>query len=375
MFSKIKITYINLKHNVMKRKKFSKPFFSSAFLLFMLMCAFICCKAQSTHLLLLALSKQDHTLAIVDPLTLKILGKIPVGEDPHEVIASSDGKTAYVSIYGGGSLHTINVIDLVAQKRLDDIDTKPVFGPHGLTFVNNKLWFTVEGSKAIGCYDAATNKIEWVMGTGQDRTHMIYVTNNAQKIYTTNVASGTVSILQDTLMLPPHFAPPKNAPKNNMQPPPGMQPHKNWVHTIIPVSKGCEGFDVLPDSTELWTASAENGNIYIINLTTKKLKATINANVNGANRLKFSPDGKLAFISSLGSGNLTVFDVKTRKPLKQINIGNGAAGIVMQPDGSYAYVACTPDNYVAVIDVKTLSVVNKIDVGGEPDGLAWAVQQ
>lgn len=41
---------------------------------------------------LLALSKTDHTLAIVDPATLKVLGKVPVGIDPHEVIAAADGK-------------------------------------------------------------------------------------------------------------------------------------------------------------------------------------------------------------------------------------------------------------------------------------------
>src|SRR6202166_1497745 len=51
---------------------------------------------------LLALSKRNHTLAIVDPNTLQVIARAPVGPDPHEVIASSDGKTAYVSIYGGG---------------------------------------------------------------------------------------------------------------------------------------------------------------------------------------------------------------------------------------------------------------------------------
>ena len=339
-------------------------------------------KAQSApQQSLLALSKRDHVLAIVDPSTFKVIARVPVGEDPHEVISSSDGKTAYVSIYGGGSLHTINVIDLVAQKPLPDIDTKPLLGPHGLAFVNAKLWFTVEGSKAIGSYDPSTNKVDWVMGTGQDRTHMIYVANNSKKIYTTNVASGTVTILHDTLMPPGNFGPPRNGlPNGNMrQPPPGgmppgMQQHKNWMITIVPVSIGSEGFDVSPDSTELWTASAEDGKIFIIDLTSKKLSATIEANVNGANRLKFTPDGKLVFITSLGSGGLTVYDAKSRKLLKQINIGHGAAGIVMQPDGTRAYIACTPDNYVAVIDLKTLTVTNHIDVGGEPDGLAWAIQ-
>lgn len=342
---------------------------------FILLCMFAC-NAQSTQFLL-ALSKQDHTLAIVDPSTFKVLGKVPVGDDPHEVIASPDGKTAYVSIYGGGSLHTINVIDLATQKRLHDIDTKPLFGPHGLVFVNNKLWFSAEGSKAVGCYDPSGNNINWSMGTGQDRTHMIYVTNNAKKIYTTNVSSGTVSILQDTLMQPGNFSVPTSAaPKANTPAAPrGMQQRSNWVQAIIPVSRGCEGFDVSPDSAELWTASAEDGKIFIIDLAAIKLATSVDAKVNGANRLKFTPDGKLVFISSLGSGNLTVYDAKSRKLLKQINIGSGAAGIIMQPDGTRAFVACTRDNYVAVIDLKTLAIINKIDVGGNPDGLAWAVHQ
>ena len=331
-----------------------------------LMITFICsataCDAQpapTPHQSLLALSKTDHTLAIVDPSTFNVLARIPVGSDPHEVIASSNGKTAYVSIYGGGSLHELNVIDLVAQKPLTNIDTRPLWGPHGLTFVDGKAWFTAEGSKAIGRYDPATGKLDWSMGTGQDRTHMIYVTADEKKIYTTNVSSGTVSILDDTMIAP--F--------------PGAKPHDDWTETIIPTARGAEGFDVSPDGNELWTASAEDGNIYIIDPVAKKQVAIIDAKVRGANRLKFTPDGKIVFISSLQSGDLTVYDAKTRKEIKKIMIGHGAAGILMDPNGSRAFVACTPDNYIVVIDLKTLEVTHHIDAGGGPDGLAWAVQE
>jgi len=74
--------------------------------------------AQSTPSpALLALAKRDKTLAIVDPATLKVVAKIPAGNDPHEVIASADGKFAYISNYGGGAYNTISVADLVAQIR------------------------------------------------------------------------------------------------------------------------------------------------------------------------------------------------------------------------------------------------------------------
>lgn len=319
--------------------------------LFLLLCVVgSACKAQSR---LLALSKSDHTLAIIDPSTLKVLTRVPVGEDPHEVIASTDGKTAYVSIYGGGSLHALNIIDIVGMKPIKTVDTRPLFGPHGLAFAEGKVYFSAEGSKAVGSYNPATDKIDWCMGTGQDRTHMIFVSPEADKIYTTNTILGTVSIIS------------KSA-SGNMD---------KWEQTVVPASKGAEGFDVSLKNSELWTVARDNGEIYIIDITSKKIKTTIDAKAFGADRLKFTPDGKWALISSLSSGTLFIFDTETHKEIKKINVGHGAAGILVDPNGSRAFVSCSPDNYVAVVDLKTFKVTAHIDVGKNPDGLAWAAQQ
>ncbi|WP_299585318.1 YncE family protein [Mucilaginibacter sp.] len=321
------------------------------------------CAAQATPpRTLLALSKGDHILAIIDPGTLKIIARVPVGSDPHEVIASADGKTAYVSIYGGGSLHELNVIDLVAQKPLPNIDTKPLMGPHGLTFVGGKVWFSAEGAKAVGRYDPATGKLDWAMGTGQNRTHMIYVTPDAKTVCTTNVSAGTVSILVDSLIKP--------TPNPAGFTPPARQ---DWVQTVIPVGKGSEGFDVSPDERELWTAGADDGTITIIDIASKKVTGTIDAKVFGANRLKFTPDGKRVLITSLRTGDLFVYDAASHQELKRLNTGRGAAGILVDDDGSRAFIGCTADNYVAIINLKTLEVAGHIDIRGA-DGLAWAIR-
>jgi len=332
--------------------------------------------AQSTpKQSLLALSKQDHTMAIVDPATLQVINKLPVGPDPHEVVASSDGTKAYVSIYGGGRYHAVSVLDLVAQKALPEIDTGGLNGPHGEFFVGGKLWFTAEGAKAVGRYDPATNKIDWIMGTGQNRTHMLYVTNDEKRVYTTNVSSATVSILE-LVQLPP-MGPPtgmQSSPGTQAVPPQPPPPRMGWNQTVIAVGKGDEGFDVSPDGRELWTANAQDGSLSIIDLAGKKVTATLDAKILGSNRLKFTPDGKLVFITSLRDGDLFIYDAASRKESKRVHIGHGAAGIQMEPSGARAFVACTPDNYVTVVDLQTLKVTGKIDVGGEPDGLAWAVQ-
>ncbi len=333
---------------------------------------------------LLALSKRNHTLAIVNPATLQVIARAPVGPDPHEVIALSDGKTAYVSIYGFGRYHALSVIDLAAQKALPDIDTGALNGPHGLAFVGGKVWFTAEGAKAIARYDPGSAKVDWIMGTGQNRTHMIYVTAAQDRIYTTNVSSGTVSIIEK-VALPP-MGPPPGAPgpppgmpagsgPSPGQPGPGGPPRMDWNETVIPVGKGSEGFDVSPDGRELWTAGAEDGTISVIDLASKRVAATLDAKVFGANRLKFTLDGKYVLISSLRGGDLVIYDAASRSEWKRVPIGHGAAGILMEPNGARAFIACGPDNYVAVLDLKTFAVTGHIDVGGEPDGLAWAVRQ
>jgi YVTN family beta-propeller protein len=330
--------------------------------------------AQSKALAsLLALSKRDHTLAILDVSSLEIVGKVPVGNDPHEVIASADGTIAYVSNYGFGAFDTLAVVDLAARKALPPIDLGPLHGPHGVTFVGGKTWFTAEAAKAIGRYDPASNKVDWILGTGQNRTHMIYVSDDEKQIITTNVSSGTVSIMDLTSVKMP--APP---PAPGMGVPAGGSgspgSRTDWNETVIRVGNGSEGFDVSPGRKEIWVANAQDGTISVIDLAAEKVIETLAANVHGANRLKFTPDGKRVLVSTLGGPDLVILDATTRKEVKRVPIGHGAAGIVMQPDGSRAFVACSPDDYVAVVDLRTLEVVGHIQAGGQPDGMAWAVR-
>lgn len=329
---------------------------------------------------LLVLSKGDHTLAIVDPSTLKVVAKAPVGQDPHEVVASTDGKVAYVSIYGGGAYNTIDRIDLIGQQRLPSIDLGPLRGPHGLMFVGGKTWFTAEAAKAIGSYDPAKGAVDWILGTGQDRTHMIFVTGDTKRIFTTNVSSATVSIIEKSARTgfgPPPGPPPGQGPGG---PPPGGprgpmgSPGGDWEQTVVPVGRGAEGFDVSPDGKELWAANAQDGTVSIIDLAAKRVTDTLQANVRGANRLKFTLDGKLVLITSLSGAGLAILDSATHKELKRIPIARGAAGIQMQPNGSRAFIACTGEGYVAVLDLKTLEIAARIDAGPGPDGLAWSVR-
>jgi len=311
--------------------------------------------AQGPSPALLVLEKNDKSLAIIDPASLKVVGRIPAGEDPHEVVASEDGKFAYISNYGAfqNPQHTISVADLTGQKALPVVDLGALRAPHGLEMVNGKVYFTAEGSKAIGRYDPAAHRIDWVLGIGQNRTHMLAVARDEKRISTSNVNSDTVSILDRD----------KNGDASG------------WVETVIAVGKGPEGFDVSPDGKELWAANSHDGTLSIIDVPAKRVVQNLDLHTKSANRVKFTPDGKLVLISDLGTGDLVVLDAAARKEAKRVNLGRGVAGILIVPDGSKAFVAVSRDNRVAVVDLKTLTVAGKIETGKGPDGMAWAVRK
>ena len=141
---------------------------------------------------------------------------------------------------------------------------------------------------------------------------------------------------------------------------------------MVRVGNGSEGFDVSPDGREIWVANAQDGTLSVIDYAQKKVVETIASETRGANRLKFTPDGKMVLVSS--GPDLVVLDARARKVVKRVPLGHGAAGLLVEPGGRRAFVSCGPDNYVAVIDLRTLAVAGHIEAGGEPDGLAWAAR-
>lgn len=348
-----------------------------ASLIFLFFSAIGLARAQTPSPALLVLEKSDNTLAIVDPATLKIVARVPAGPDPHEVESSPDGKLAYISNYGGSdsSLHTISVIDLNAQKPLPPIDLGALHSPHGLAFAGAKVYFTAETNKVAARYDPATQTVDWLIGTGQDRTHMVAVSPTLDRVFTSNVSSGTISIIEQTSSPTP--GPPPGGPPNSGPPPgpPPGGPRKTWRVTNVPAGRGSEGFDVSPDGKQIWVANAQDGTVTIIEIATKKALQTFPIPVRG-NRLKITPDGKQVLVSGSPSGqskaNVVILDFATHKEVKTFDLGGGSAGILVVPDGSRAYVAVSARDEVVAVDLKKLEMAGKIATGKGPDGLAWA---
>ena len=280
---------------------------------------------------LLVLLRNASALAIVEP-SGKVLGRVPVVKDPHEIAVTPDAQTAYVASPSEG----ISVVDLRTMKEVRRIDTGAGSAPHDVLYLGGKLYFTAEGYKTIGRYDPAANKVEWMLGIGQDGTHMMVLARDQQTMWVPNRGSNSVSVIDGVMGGPPKF-------KVTAIPVPGKTP---------------EGLDLSPDGRELWTATRGDGGVTIIDTATRKVVHSMNLKLSDANRLKFTPDGKVLIVDG-GTGTLVILDWKSRKEIKRLQVApgdSGDGGIFVMPDGSRAYIGLRDDHSVAIVNLKTLEI-------------------
>lgn len=298
---------------------------------------------------LLVLNKLDSTLSFVDTATSKVVATIPTGEAPHEVQVSSDGRIAIVANYGTGPKpgSTLCLIDIAARKELRRIQLQ-LIRPHGLYAIGDHIYITAEGSKVVARYNVKTGEIDATYGTGAETTHMVLVTAGEKKVYTANMGSNNVSVLD--------FSASSQKP----------------VLKHIPTGKGPEGMDFSPDHKQIWVADRADPRLSIIDTTSDTVVNTLTTGTKVANRVKFTRDGKHVLVSDPASSDVVVLDAASGKIVKHIATLREPEGILIAPDGHHAYVACASARSVQIIDLDKLQVVGAIAVGNGPDGLGWA---
>jgi YVTN family beta-propeller protein len=298
---------------------------------------------------LLVLNKLDSTLSFVDTATSKVISTIPTGEAPHEVQVSADGRMAIVTNYGTGPKpgSTLSVIDVAARKEIKRLQLQ-LIRPHGLYAVGNHIYITAEGSHVVARYDVAKGLIDATFATGGETSHMVLVTAGEKKLYTANMGSNNVSVLDFT-----------------------ASPTKPVVK-LIPTGKGPEGLDFSPDHKQIWVADRADPSLSIIDTASDTVIRTVTTGTKVANRVKFTRDGKHVLVSDPASSDVVVLDGASGKIVKNIRTLREPEGILIAPDGHHAYVACASAKAVQIIDLDKLEVAGTIAVGKGPDGLGWA---
>jgi YVTN family beta-propeller protein len=303
---------------------------------------------------LLVAEKGQQSLAIIDPVAGKVLASVPEGGTTgHEVIASPDGRFAYVPIYGNSGVGmpgtdgaTIVAIDITSQRVAGTSAFAhpvrphcPLFGPK-----DGLLYVTTELDQSITIIDPSTMNIVGAIPTGQPQSHMLALSHDGLRGYTANVGPGTVSVLD-------------------------IQARK--VLKIIPISRNTQRIAISPDDHWVFTADQTKPQLAVIDTTTNLVSKWILLE-DIAYGTAPTPDGRFLLVALPDRNKIAVVDLGTMQVVRSVGVGLYPQEIVVRPDGKVAYVSCEKSNQVAEIDLASWKLNRLIQTGKATDGLAWA---
>lgn len=300
---------------------------------------------------LLVANQGDHTLLVIDPVSRKTLAKVGVDINGHEVIASPDGKFAYVPIYGNSGVgkpgtdgRTVEVIDIEGGRAMDIIDLGRATRPHCAKFgKDGLLYVSAELAKAIDVIDPKTGKVVSEIPTGQVDSHMFVLTPDGSRVYTANVFEGSVSV---------------------------ADVRKRALVTTIPVSGSVQRISISPDGRTVYTHDQKAPRIAVIDTATNTVSkwwdvpAVVYASAP-------TPDGKL-LIANAPAGKLFVLDTASGKMVHSYDIPAALGEVLVAPDGLRAYVSCPQAGTIEILDLNTWKMEEPIKLTLGVDGLAFA---
>jgi len=304
--------------------------------------------------LLLVVNKADRTLSIVDPEAGRQLAAVPVkGITGHEVAASSDGQSAWVPIYGNSGVglpgtdgRTVTIIDLKSRAVAASIDLGAPNRPHGAVFspTDRRLYVTAELTRSIKVIDPIARKVIDSIPTDAPESHMLVISSNGQRAYTSNVGAGTIS---------------------------AIDVHNKKVLAVIPVSNTVQRIAISSDNRLVFTADQTKPQLAVIDTQTNAVKTRVPLPDVGFGMAP-TYDGRHLLIAHPSSDSVSVLNLQSMKVEYAIHVPASPQEILIRPDDQVAYVSCDQSKQVAVIDLRSAGVTKLIDVGAGADGLAWA---
>ncbi len=277
------------------------------------------------------------------------LGAVLVGETPHEVVVSPDGRHAYVSDngvlwmdYDGPGGNTISVIDIEAGRRVGIVPMGKFHRPHGIALDPNssRALVTSENPDRIVLVDLDARAVIKDFDSGGVDPHMVTFGKDGVWGYVSNTASSTVGT----------------------------------VHTVtgalklIEVGRGPQGSLLSRDGSVLWVTCRDEGRIDIIDTATKRNVGSI-ATGAGVNRIVATPDEAFLVYSLQHGKAVGIADIASRKEVAQIPLGGAPLSISLSADGTYAFAGVQDEDQIWIVSVDEREVVQVIDTppGMGPD--------
>ena len=298
---------------------------------------------------IVALSHTDHTIYEIDPASGRLVHTFLAAEQPHEGVASPDGRTYYAAIPNGPHVVVLDAATFT-QKALI---TSPFFtssrpnksaSPHGsaITSDGRKLYVGLENADVPGIVviDTATNRVVKKIDVMLRGGHFLAIQPKTDTLYYPMREDHRVLVIDTT---------------------------SDTVTAVIPVEGGPVGVGFAPNG-EVWIHNDGDGAVHVIDSATNQVVRTIKGLGTGAGRMAVSADGRFAASTHGGSEDVALIDAVTKAVLATIPVGKGPGFPVFSPDGSRLYVMNYGMGDIAVNDTTTKAIVTRHKAGASPFG-------
>ena len=325
----------------------------------------LACAAGSAHgATLVVANKAEATVSLVDIATGAVRATLPVGEGPHEVAISPDGRLALVGNYGvrnapGSSL---TLIDVPGAAVVRTIDLGEYQRPHGIVWLADgiRAVVTAETNKALLVVDTAGGEVVSAVDTDAEISHMVAVTPDGSRAFVANIRSGSVTV---------------------------VDLRTNTRVDNLPTGEGAEGVAVTPDGATVWVTNRAADSVTVLDARSLEVLATLES-PSFPIRAVATADGRRVLVTNARSGDVSVFDAATRTLERRLSLRVEASevegrlfgdafgtssvpiGIVVTPDGTRAFIAHSNADQISVVDLESWKVIGALKAGKEPDGMA-----
>jgi len=310
---------------------------------------------------LIVANMRDNTASIIDIASRKTIAVVPTGQGPHEVAVSHDGKWAVVSNYGvrGAPGNSLTVIDVERAAVTRMIDLGQYQRPHSAAFLPGDAVFVVtsEASRNLLLVNFASGQVEAAIPTNASGSHMVAVTADGKRAWTTNVGDGTVSELDIA--------------------------GRKYV-TTMPVAGRNEGIAVTPDGALVWAGSNVAKTVSVVDTKASAITKSY-PGFGFPYRMAVTPDGKTAIVCDPELSKIHFYDVATLNETGVLDVppdsveattefaGQAAPeGFIVSRDGKTMYIALQGSSRVAEIDILSRKITGRMMTGGSPDGIGYS---
>lgn len=315
-----------------------------------------CLLAVTPHSRLLVVNQGDKTVSVVDPVALReerVLDEHQTTMHAHEAAVGPDHNIVYLPVYGNVGVGAPGLdgtamlaVDWTRNEIVGRVDFGHGVRPHCAVYepVRKLLYVTTELDNTITVIDPKGLKIIGTVPTGAVQSHMLAITRDGKRGYTSNVNPGSVSVLDLV---------------------------NRTTLAVIPISNFSQRIALSGDDRWVFTSDQTNSQLVAIDTKTKAIARRIDLPGNGYGTAA-TKDGRWLLIPIPSKNLVAVLDIHEMKIARQISVDTSPQELLIRPDQKFAYVAGASSKKVSVIDLRTWEKVASIPVGNYPDGLAWA---